>query len=374
MKTITLSANSSWYLYNFRSSTIIEAINRGYEVTCLSPTDDYTQSLVSLGCKHYPINFISKNSNPFSEFLLIFKFFFAYQKIKPMIAFHFTVKNNIYGTIAAASMGIPAVSNISGLGTAFIKTSLISNVVLFLYKVSQRFAFKIFCQNEEDLNFLINNKISSKGKLILIPGSGVDTNRFHPNLRENYHSSISNNNKFTFLYAGRMLYDKGLNELLEAFQALNKHESISELVLCGFVDSDNISAISNHELQSWSKISGVEWVGSSNNIEIIMAKADCIVLPSYREGMPKTLLEAGSMGLPAIATNVPGCRNIITDNFNGILCEPYSSTSLKHAMEKIIRLDKNKLSTMGNNARSRVLEKFDETIVIKNFFQVIDQL
>jgi glycosyltransferase involved in cell wall biosynthesis len=374
VKEITLSANSSWYLYNMRSSSIVEAIKNGYSVTCISPKDKYTNHLIRLGCKHHPINFSSKTINPISEFILVIKFFFAYLKIKPIAAFHFTVKNNIYGTIAAALLGIPAVNNISGLGTAFIKKSMLSSLVLFLYRISQYHAFKIFCQNEEDVKLLVENKAIHPDKIILIPGSGVDTNRFHPRLKEERKPSFFQKKEFTFLYAGRMLYDKGLNELLEAFQAMCLNGSQSKLELSGFLDTDNSSAVSEKQIQSWLKIPNVVWHGHSDNIENIMSKVDCVVLPSYREGMPKTLLEAGSIGLPVIATDVPGCKNIIINGFNGYLCKPYSSHSLQQSMEKMSQLDKKELKIMGDNARSIVLKRFDESIVIKKFFKVLDQL
>lgn len=372
MKSITLSANSSWYLYNFRSSSILQAMDAGFKVTCISPKDDYSKNLIEIGCEHYPIDFSSKSKNPFQDFLLILKFFIAYLKIKPYATFHFTVKNNIYGTLAARMLGIPSINNISGLGTAFLRRSFLSRLVLTLYKISQPFAYKIFCQNIEDLDFLKNNKVASSQKLILIPGSGVDTSKFHPTLRKNYR--FASNRVFTFIFAGRILYDKGLSELMGAMKEINESSIKCRLILCGFVDSNNLSAVSNEDLNYWSSLPGVDWIGSSDAVEGVMAQADCIILPSYREGMPKTLLEAGSMEIPAIATNVPGCRSIIKDGLNGFLCEPFSSKSIQLAMEKIMKMKNKDLKEMGKRARSEVLLNFDESIVIDAFFSVLDEL
>jgi glycosyltransferase involved in cell wall biosynthesis len=373
MKTISLSANSSWYLYNFRSSTINHALQKGYSVICISPEDSYSQELIKLGCSHYPLSFKSKSVNPFLELMIFVKFFIAYFRIKPKVAFHFTIKNNIYGTFAASILGIPAVNNISGLGTAFLKKNIFSSFVLFLYKISQGLAFKIFCQNKEDYNFLIQNKVTNKNKLILIPGSGVDTQKFHPSKREQY-KYLKSKKLFTFLYIGRMLYDKGLNELLEAIKIINLNEVKCKLVLCGFTDSDNVSAVSLADLNKWSNFPGVDWIGSTNSVEIIMAKVDCVVLASYREGMPRSLLEAGSMGLPSIATDVPGCRNIISNEFNGFLCKSNSSRALVEVMEKVLSLTSDELEKIGSNARKNVLNNFDEKIVINKFFEVLNLL
>jgi glycosyltransferase involved in cell wall biosynthesis len=312
--------------------------------------------------------------NPFLEFALILKFVLAYARIKPEMAFHFTVKNNIYGTFAAAMQRIPVVNNISGLGTAFIQKTTLSSVVLFLLKISQHFAFKIFCQNKDDYHFLIQKKVASHNQLILIPGSGVNTSKFHPSIRQSYKSSHPDVDGFTFLYAGRMLYDKGLNELMEAFQNITGYQGRCRLILCGFVDADNISAVTSQDIKNWSKVSGVEWIGSSDNIELIMAAADCVVLPSYREGMPKSLLEAGSMGLPVIATNVPGCKNIVINELNGLLCEPYNPESLQHAMEKMMATSQSDLAKMGKSARAQILRQYDENIVINEFFAVLESL
>lgn len=373
MKTISLSANSSWYLYNFRSSTISAAVNKGYKVICISPKDDYSNKLIDIGCEHYPLNFSSKSSNPFKEFFLIINFLIAYLNIKPDVVFHFTVKNNIYGTLAAKMLGIPSVNNISGLGTAFIKKSYLSRIVIFLYKISQKYAFKIFCQNKEDYEFLIGNKIVARNQLILIPGSGVNTKKFFFTDYNDHFSKLRDKN-FTFLYIGRMLYDKGLQELVDAFQSIDNYPMKYRLILCGFSDSDNLSAVSNEDIELWSNIPGIEWIGPTDNAKNVMSLAHCVVLPSYREGMPKSLLEAGSMGIPVIATNVPGCRDIITDGFNGFLCEPYSSNSLKDCMEKVLNLDSENLKKVGQNARKIVLKNFDEEIVVKNFFDIFNLL
>jgi len=159
-----------------------------------------------------------------------------------------------------------------------------------------------------------------------------------------------------------------------AMKEINESSVKCRLILCGFVDSNNLSAVSNEDLNYWSSLPGVDWIGSSDAVEGVMAQADCIILPSYREGMPKTLLEAGSMEIPAIATNVPGCRSIIKDGLNGFLCEPFSSKSIQLAMEKIMKMKNKDLKEMGKRARSEVLLNFDESIVIDAFFSVLDEL
>ena len=366
---VSLSANTSWYLYNFRQSTIKAFLNMNYEVLCISPKDEYTKYLESLGCNCINLKMNNKGINPFKDILIVFRLFFIYFKYKPIAAFHFTIKNNIYGTWASFFSNTPAINNISGLGTAFITTGMISKIVRLLYKCSQPFAHRVFCQNQEDLDLLINKKLIKKDKLYLLPGSGVDLKRFHSNLVKN-----NANDKFTFLYVGRLLADKGMFELIDAFKNLRTKKNNCQLWICGLLNADNISSISKSQIKGWKSIIGIEFIEPRRDIENVYKKVDCVVLPSYREGMPKTLLEAGSMGLPAVATNVPGCRNIIQDNVNGFLCRAKDARDLEQAMIKALNLSRNDYEKMSINARNIVENNFDEKIVIDSALDALDSL
>jgi glycosyltransferase involved in cell wall biosynthesis len=366
MKAITLSANTSWYLFNFRASTIRRFIRDGYRVVCLSPRDDYSQKLVDeLGAEWLPLAMDNMGSNPIKDMRLVIRFWRLYQKLKPVVAFHFTIKNNVYGTWAARLAGVPAINNVSGLGTAFIRSGLLGAIVRLLYKLSMPLAFKVFCQNEEDYNLLIQKKLVPEGRLSILPGSGVDLERFHPGLLKPHQDH------FRFLYAGRMLADKGVYELINAVRKLNQDKILCVLWLCGFPDVKNISAISQFELDAWGEMPGVEYLGPSDSMENIYSQVDCVVLPSYREGMPRSILEAGAMGLPAIATDVAGCRNIIVDGFNGLLCEAKSSESLMQAMIEIMDMTDGRLTAMGENGRRVVSERFSEDIVVEEAVAVV---
>jgi len=368
MKNIVLSANTSWYLYNFRSSTIIALQQQGFNVVCISPQDDYSLRLVNeLGCKWFSIKMDNQGSHPIKDMRFCWALFKHYKKIKPVSAFHFTIKNNIYGTWAAKLAGVKAVNNVSGLGTAFINDNLTSKVVRLLYKVSQPFAHKVFCQNSEDYSLLIEEKLVAKTKLTLLPGSGVNTSNFNPTLKK----QKVDEHPFVFLYVGRMLADKGVLELIEAATLLFNKRQNFVLRLCGFADAKNSTAITETMLNEWSQLSFIEWLGPSEDIASIYASADCVVLPSYREGMPRTLLEAGSMGLPSITTNVAGCKHIISNNHNGLLCNVRDSESLFRALNEMLDLDKKNYSLMCENARINIVDKYDESIVIKHALDAV---
>jgi glycosyltransferase involved in cell wall biosynthesis len=369
LQTVTLSSNTSWYLYNFRASTVRRLIADGYGVVCLSPEDDYSQKLMDdLGCEWLPLVMNNKGNNPFKDAGLVFQFWRYYRSLRPVAALHFTIKNNVYGTWAARSLGVPAINNVSGLGTAFIRKGVISAIVRLLYKTSQPFAHRIFCQNGDDLRLLVDSKLVSPDRLELLPGSGVDLERFNPGLRDPHSGT------FRFLYAGRMLADKGLNELIDAVRSINADGLRCSLWLTGFADVVNVSSISSHQISEWGKESGVEWLGSSDSMEQIYAAVDCVVLPSYREGMPRSLLEAGAMGLPVVATNVPGCRNIVEHGYNGLLCEVKNSSSLMQAMQQIMVMTEQERLMMGENGRTLVSQNYGEHLVIEATMRSIESI
>jgi len=359
MQVVTLSSNTSWYLYNFRASTIRRLLAEGFRVVCLSPKDHYSQKLIDdLGCEWLPLHMNNQGSNPLKDAGLILQFWRYYRQLKPVAALHFTVKNNVYGTWAARASGVPAINNVSGLGTAFIRRGFVSAIVRLLYKTSQPLAHRVFCQNEEDLEHLVAAKLVAREHLELLPGSGVDLERFNPALREKH------SGPFRFLYAGRMLADKGLLELMKAVAVLNSQGIQCSLWLSGFPDVENVSAISQAQLLQWANEPGVEWLGPCDTMETLYAVVDCVVLPSYREGMSRSLLEAGAMGLPVVATDVPGCRNIVEHGYNGLLCEAKSSCALQQAMQNMVAMSEDKRSAMGANGRALVVEKFSEQFVV----------
>lgn len=337
-------------------------------MVCLSPEDDYSAKLKSIGCEWIALPMDNKGSNVANDVRLVLRFVAYYRDLKPVAAFHFTIKNNVYGTWAAKLNGIPAVNNVSGLGTAFIRKGLVSSMVRLLYRLSQPLAHRVFCQNEEDFQLLRAARLVPSKRLVLLPGSGVDLQRFHPGLR------CVSPGTFRFLYAGRMLADKGLHELLEAVLSINAAGVRCELWLCGFPGVENVSAISQEQLEEWSARPGVRWLGPSDCIEEVYAQVDCVVLPSYREGMPRSLLEAGAMGLPVVTTNVPGCRNIVTDGHNGLLCEAKSAESLRKAMEAMLALSPEERTHMGAAGRRLVEEEYDEQLVVKAALDVLEGL
>jgi len=360
-KKIIFSANSSWYLLNFRAATLERFIEEGHDVYCIAPKDQYSMDLITLGCKFIHLKMNNKGRNPFEDAILIYRIARIYYSVSPDYVFNFTIKNNIYGTFAAIFFKIKIFNHITGLGTAILRGGLLSKFVCNLYRSSQKFAHLIFCQNNEDKNFFLEKKLARENKIKLLPGSGVNIGHFCSSRELN----LSNDQVVNFIYAGRIIADKGLIELIEAIKQINQSQVLCNLYIYGSIDSDNLSAIPEHEVKNWNQIPGVRWLGHSSSIkQVLNGKIDCAILPSYREGMPKFLLEAASMSLPIIATDVSGCNEIVLDGKNGFLCKPKDISSLQASILKMISLKPIERFKMGQNGRKIVEDQYTEDIVV----------
>ena len=367
-KKIIFIANTSWYLFNFRLNLMLHLQNRGYEIIAVAPLDDYSSRFAAHSIQFKAMPMDNKGTNPISDSWLILRFVWLFLTLKPGCILSYTPKCNIYGGLAAGFMNIPIVNNISGLGTAFIKESLITEIVKWLYCVSLRKSARIFFQNKDDLALFIAMGLVKAGLTDLLPGSGVDVQRFTPAT-----SSVSRS-KFVFLLVARLLKDKGVVEFVDATRLLKKQYPQIECQLLGFLDAKNPSAISAEEMQKWIKEGVVNYLGVSDSVVDFLRQADCVVLPSYREGTPRSLLEAASVGKPIITTDAVGCREVVDEGVNGFLCQPRSADDLKDKMEKMLLLPETGRLQMGLKGREKMLKQFDEQIVIDRYVRAVDDL
>jgi len=365
---IIFSSNISWSIYNFRLKLLKSLQKEGHEIYAVANEDEYSVKLVNEGFHFEAINSNNNATNPLEDLKTIYSYYKIYKKIQPDVICHNAIKPNIYGTIAAGLLNIPTVNNISGLGTLFIKKSFSTKIAKFLYKFSQKKATKVFFQNNDDLNLFIKNKLINTSKVQVIPGSGVDTSRFIPNADKKEDSS------FQFLFIGRLLYDKGIREYVDAVRLLkNKYPTVKFNIL-GPLYENNATAITQETLDSWIKNNEIIYLGQTDQVEEVMKNMDCVVLPSYREGLSKVLIEASSMGLPIVTTNVPGCRDVVIDNETGFLCEVRNSEDLAKKMEKILLQSVEERKEMGDKARKRAIAVFDEQIIIQHYKNAINEI
>ena len=364
---IAIVINTSWNIFNFRLSLIKAMLAEGHEVVAIAPRDNYSQRLLDAGCTFVPVT-MEKGTNPFKDLWLIWRLYRTYTRVKPDVVLHYTIKPNIYGALAAQLARIPAINNVSGLGTVFIKKDYIATIALRLYKQAFQYPAKVFFQNQDDRRLFLKHNLVRAPVTEVLPGSGIDLQEFKPTPKPDPAAP------FTFLMIARVLYEKGVAEYMEACLLLKQKYPTIKCQLLGQVDELSRFGIKQTVLDAWLAAGAVEYLGSTDAVANIIAQADCVVLPSYREGTPRTLLEAAAMAKPLIATNVPGCREVVAHGVNGLLCRVRHAPDLAAKMEQLLQLSPAQLQQMGKASRHIAETKFDVNFVINRYLHAIQEV
>ena len=367
-KKIAIISNLSWNLYNFRLSLMVAMRDAGYEVIAIAPYDSYSQKIIDAGFEFHNLEMNSQGINPLEDLKTTYHFYTLFKKISPDVICQYTIKPNIYGSLVASMFNIKIINNIAGLGTLFIKENLVTKIAKILYKISQSKADRVFFQNRDDLALFTSEGIVNAQKCDVLPGSGVDTNRFTPHYKEE-------SQNIRFLLIARMIWEKGIAEYVKAAREIKKTYPNVEFCLLGFLDVENPGAITKTEMDAWVEEGVINYLGVSDKVDEVIQSADCVVLPSYyREGTPKTLLESGSSGKPIITTDNVGCRDVVDDGINGYICEPRSWEDLASKIEKFLALTHEERLEMGKRSREKMLKEFDEKIVINKYLNLLTDI
>ena len=363
---VVISYNTCWYVYNFRLP-LIRALNQeGWRVTVLAPRDEYTERVVATGAMHHHIEMDAKGTNLLRELAAVRRFKDAYRELSPAVVLQYTIKPDIYGSLAARSVGIPVINNITGLGTMF-SGGLKEILIRALYRYAFAHAEMTFFQNQDDRILFLKHHIVREERTGLLPGSGVDSEHFSPQPR--------GEGPFTFLLASRLLRAKGIEDFVAAAREVRLRHPQTRFVLAGSYDPFDPEYVDSALLSQAERDRLVERVGHVDDIRPLIASADCVVLPSYyREGVPRSLLEAASMGKPLIAADSVGTREPVSDGDNGFLCQPRNPADLASKMESMITISADKRSAMGARSRAYMIERFDERTVIHAYLNAIDKL
>ena len=365
-KTAVISINSSWNIVNFRRGLISALQQAGFRVVALAPPDKYSDRLAELGVEFRPIEIDKQGVSPRRDLMLLGHYYRALRSIRPDIYLGYTAKPNIYGSIAAHLLGIPVINNVSGLGTAFIKQGLLTRIVTSLYRLAFNRSATVFFQNDEDKAMFERERIVSAQRARLLPGSGINLTDFVPQA-----SPAASDGEFRFLMIARLLWDKGVREYVEAARRVRAERPNARFQLLGFLDVPNRTAVSRTEVETWVAEGVIDYLGQSDDVRPFVAAADCIVLPSYREGLPRVLLEGAAMARPLIASDVPGCRHVVEHGRNGLLCEVRDSESLAETMRELLHMGDEKRMAMGVAGRRLVEEQFDEQIPINLYLEAM---
>lgn len=364
---IVLSTNTAWSAFNFRSGLISHLLENGFLITIVAPRDKYVYNLSQLGCEFVHLNMSRHGRNPFTDFVLLLNYFLIFKKIKPNVYLPFTIKPNLYGSIAANILGIKVINNISGLGSLFVKKSITTNLVLLLYRISLYKSIAVLFQNNDDLNLFVQLKIVSRAKAIRVNGSGVNLRKFNK-------SEMVNEKKLRFILVSRLLWDKGIGVYVEAIRELSKRGFQSEFYLAGFTDAGNPNSIPISKVKEWESEGLIKYLGSFENVSEIISMADCVILPSYYpEGVPRVLIEAIAMSRPVITTNTSGCRDVVEDGINGFLCRPNDVVDLADKIFKFANLEYESRKKMSISSREIAEKKFNEEDIFEKYLSLISK-
>lgn len=360
--------NSTRCFCIFRLSVAKAFIARGYKVYVMSPApyDYYLDQIESIGAIHVPYVICPKFS-PLGDLKLLYEFHRIYKELKPDYIIHYTIKPNIYGTLAAKFNAIPSLSVVPGTGSVFQKKGIVSKIVLWLYKLSFRFPKKVWVLNEDDYNAFLSNEIIEKERIEILPGEGIDTSYYRAASKYKRHIP------FVFLYMGRMLREKGVEYIAEASRILRAKGKFNfEIHLLGLIDGLSKDVISEEEIKKWEQDGLIKFLGSVPDVRKNIEDSDCILLPTfYGEGVPRSLMEACAMERAVLASNNVGCRDIVDNLYNGILCKSQDVSDLVNKMEYMMALSEEQLYIMGMNGREKVEIHFREEVIIQRYLKEI---
>ncbi len=366
-KTIIISANTSWNIYNFRINLVKYLLNEGFKLKILVPENDkYSKALESIGCKIFLLNLEPRKKSIFEFLNLLTKYIYFFYKIKPSYYLSFTIKPNLIGTLSSIFFKVKVINNITGLGSVFIQKNIITKIIIiFLYKIIFLKSKTVFFQNKSDLFYFVNNKIINKNKAALIPGSGINY-KFY----EYREPKTKQNKNYNFLYFGRVISEKGILELFSAIKIVKKKFKNLSFTIIGNTDvNDKKYNLITENIRNSKNL--FIYKKYTENIIQHIRYADCVILPSYREGLPRSLLESASCGVPIMASNVPGCNDIIINNETGILFNVKDDLDIADKINYFININHEKKIKITKNARNKIEKEFDENLIIKNYSKYI---
>lgn len=361
---VLLLSNSAWNLANFRRPVIEALVGAGHEVVAAGTADGSETLLTALGARFVPLPIDAGGTSPLADARLFANIVGLLRREGPDALLTFTVKPNIYGCLAARLLRLRAIPTVSGLGSAFIGGGRVAAIVERLFRAALASTPTVFFQNGDDRDLFVARGLVAPAKTRLVAGSGIDLDRFRP-------PPADPPLPFRFLFIGRMLKDKGLEELAEAARIMRTDGVEARIALLGGSGGTNPSAVPESVLARWDADDLFDRLGSTDDVRPHIAGAHCVILPSYREGLPRSLLEGAAMARPLVATDVPGCRDLVVDGETGLLCAARSGPDLARAMRAMIALGPERRAAMGAAGRALVERQFDQRLVAAAYLEAL---
>ena len=367
MKKILFCDNSLKEQLNFRGDVINNYAVDGFEVVLVSPLNcEYCPPYPNI--RHIPVELNRSGMNPLKEFRYFKTLFRIYCKERPDYIFHYTIKPNIYGTLAAKSCRIHSSAMVAGLGYVFNKSGVGNKIARSLYKFALRFADYVFVLNAYNYEYLRDKFVSRKKLILLKGGEGVDLKHFF------FVGTGSRQKEIKFLMISRVLYDKGYQEYVDTAKSIRKMHPEAEFQLLGSIDGAYPNHVPEEQVRKDVEAGYIRYLGYHSNVRFDIEEADCIVLPSYHEGLSRVLMEALAMGKPIITTDIPGCRETVDIGKNGFLVKPQDTESLMDAIIKFLALTEDKKHAMGRYSREKAEREFDVLDVVKIYHQITNNI
>lgn len=369
MARILLSANAAWNIANFRAALVRALVADGHEVVAAVPDDGALDRVAALGARTIALPMVGRSVSPFGDLALFARYARLMRRERPDLYLGWTIKPNVYGARAAALYDVPVIANISGLGSAFTRASWLTWVAKRLYTLGLRRASTVFFQNADDHALFVAAALVHAGQGALLPGSGVDPAWFDPASMPARAPRPARD--FRFLFVGRLIRDKGVHEYVDAARIVRARHPDARFQILGFLDVDNRTAIRRATLENWVREGIVDYLGTTEDVRAPITEADCVVLPSYREGTSRVLLEAAALATPVIASDVPGCRDVVRNSTTGLLCRARDAEHLAATMTAMLERTPAARAAMGAAARADVIARFSEQAVIDRYRDAI---
>jgi glycosyltransferase involved in cell wall biosynthesis len=368
---LLVSASSFRLLASHRPGLFRALQREGFAVIAAAPEGSGKDELKDMGVAVEVVAMQPTARSPLADVDLWRRYVALLRRVRPDAFLGFTAKPNIYGSLAAQSLGIPTINNISGLGRVFASRSLLTRLVERLYQLAFRRAPVVFFENRDDSTLFVERGIVRPEQVVNLPGAGLDLDHYAP-AAENMDRESEG---LIFLLAGRLLWDKGVQQFVDAAQMVRQRHPATRFQILGFVEPPDRSAVPGETLEQWDREGAVEYLGSTGDVRPFIAAADCVVLPSYyREGVPRILMEAAAMGKPLITTDAPGCRDAVDDGVTGYLCEPRSASAVAEAMERLAGLSADERAGMGAAGRAKMEREFSAEVVHRAYLDALRKL
>ena len=360
-KKILILVNHEIVIYNFRKELVEKLLEENYQVIISSPAGDKINELVAMGVQHLNVELERHGRNPFNEIKLINYYRNLMKTVKPDIVLTYTIKPNIYGGIVAQNYSVPHIANVTGLGIAAEKEGILQKLTIILYKLAFRKTHTVFFQNTDNQKYFRRNNIAID-KHDLLPGSGVNLKQFEI-------IDYPGDNKINFVFISRIMKSKGIEEYLEAAKKTTAENPNVKFHICGFLEEKYEEILKEYE-----KKGIIQYHGMIKDIRTILKKTNCIIHPSYHEGMSNVLLESAASGRPILASNIPGCIETFDEGISGFGFQAGNTQSMIQAIQKFLSLSRKQQKQMGLAGRTKMETEFDRQIVVERYLKKIEKI